>query len=458
MFVNTTKYIMCFAVIVLALPVCSGSADGATTTASAADSMQQQNMSGVEMIPDTHTGYGIQSPLPVNVRHYPEDDQLVSVNLVAVMISFDQPVDADSVSLQSLTITPAVNMSINKLELATNNSVSYDVIGVLKENTTYTAELSGIRDSGGLEIPALTWHFITGSNVETTKDMMPPTAPANLRSVISPIGVRVYLTWDASTDNVGVTGYRVIRNDLVIANDTKTAFVDRTVSENTIYRYVIQAYDAAGNVATSDTYTLNIPPASDAGLPTPPGDVRFSLLTNAQVTIRWNPSDDNAGISAYVVFRDSTLLAMTSSTFYSDSNVTAGAIYKYSIVALDYDGNLSFSDPFELNVPPLNDKTAIITWSNPVRNEDDSCSPGIERNVLFYGKSSGDYTHDSEIDLYTEASCNPVGYDNDCNTLVMGCEFRTAELAANEWYIALQSRDVAGLSSPLSNELVVRIK
>jgi chitodextrinase len=58
----------------------------------------------------------------------------------------------------------------------------------------------------------------------------------------------VRLTWNAATDNVGVTGYRVYRNGALLASPAATSYTDYAVSRKTTYRYAVRALDAAGNV------------------------------------------------------------------------------------------------------------------------------------------------------------------------------------------------------------------
>ena len=63
----------------------------------------------------------------------------------------------------------------------------------------------------------------------------------------------VALGWSASSDNVGVTGYRVYRDEVLVSNDTKLSFVDSGRAVTTAYAYAVEAYDAAGNVSSRST-------------------------------------------------------------------------------------------------------------------------------------------------------------------------------------------------------------
>lgn len=90
---------------------------------------------------------------------------------------------------------------------------------------------------------------VTANNV----DAQPPTAPANL--VATGGKKRVDLTWTASTDNIGVTGYRVYRATAAagpftqIATTTTTSYGDNGLAMRVTFYYYVVATDAAGNVS-----------------------------------------------------------------------------------------------------------------------------------------------------------------------------------------------------------------
>ncbi len=72
-----------------------------------------------------------------------------------------------------------------------------------------------------------------------------PTAPTNFRAT-SVAWNEVGLSWNASTDNVGVTGYQVFRNGTQIATVKNTSYTDNTVQSSTNYTYFVTATDASG--------------------------------------------------------------------------------------------------------------------------------------------------------------------------------------------------------------------
>ena len=75
-------------------------------------------------------------------------------------------------------------------------------------------------------------------------DSVPPAPPTGLSA--SAKNKQNKLAWTASTDNVGVTGYQVWRNDALLVKTIDTSYIDRTVSKGD-YTYFVKAEDAAGN-------------------------------------------------------------------------------------------------------------------------------------------------------------------------------------------------------------------
>jgi hypothetical protein len=90
-------------------------------------------------------------------------------------------------------------------------------------------------------------------------DVQPPTTPTDLTAVVEDEGVR--LEWSASTDNVGVYHYRVLRNGSQIGT-SGTEIFDPFAPGGT-HTYVVYAVDAAGNQSDpSEPVTVNMPAIS----------------------------------------------------------------------------------------------------------------------------------------------------------------------------------------------------
>jgi Fibronectin type III domain len=112
-------------------------------------------------------------------------------------------------------------------------------------------------------------------NVSFGADTVKPTPPGNLQGNPTS-GTSVSLTWTASSDNVGVSGYRVYRNGgaTPIATTTSTGYADSGLSPQTTYSYSVVAYDAQNNVSDPSTVSVTTP-LVDTTPPSAPGHVEL---------------------------------------------------------------------------------------------------------------------------------------------------------------------------------------
>ena len=99
-------------------------------------------------------------------------------------------------------------------------------------------------------------------------DTTPPSVPTGLAaSAVS--SSQINLSWAASSDNVGVSGYRVYRGGTQIATTTATFYTNTGLSPSTTYSYAVAAFDAAGNLsAQSSPASTTTPPPPDTTPPT----------------------------------------------------------------------------------------------------------------------------------------------------------------------------------------------
>jgi len=103
-------------------------------------------------------------------------------------------------------------------------------------------------------------------------DTQAPTAPAGL-AASGTTASGTNLSWTASTDNVGVTGYDILRATgatggtfAQVGTSTTTSFSDTGLTASTTYRYQVRARDAAGNVsAVSNTAQVTTQSGGTAG-------------------------------------------------------------------------------------------------------------------------------------------------------------------------------------------------
>ncbi|WP_222106387.1 fibronectin type III domain-containing protein [Catellatospora sichuanensis] len=103
------------------------------------------------------------------------------------------------------------------------------------------------------------WLGLGTVNVGTSGggDTTAPSTPTGLAST-GLTSSSVSLSWNGSTDNVGVTGYEVFRGGTLVGSPTATSFTDTGLTASTSYSYTVKARDAAGNrSAASNTLTVS---------------------------------------------------------------------------------------------------------------------------------------------------------------------------------------------------------
>jgi glucose/arabinose dehydrogenase/fibronectin type 3 domain-containing protein len=244
----------------------------------------------------------------------------------------------------------------NFAQVGTPTSTDFSNTG-LAANTTYRFRVRAVDAAGNLSPYSA---IVSGRTL--ANDTTPPTAPTGLTATaVSP--TRVNLDWTASTDNVGVTGYRVERcqgaactNFAEIATTTTTSHSDTDRLPGTSYRYRVRALDAAGNLgAYSSIATATTPAVPDTSPPSAPAGLTAVPFGSGRVDLGWTASTDDVGVTGYRVERcqgqgctDFAEVATPTATSYSDTGLSPTTTYRYRVRAVDQAGNRSdYSDAAE---------------------------------------------------------------------------------------------------------------
>jgi chitodextrinase len=193
-------------------------------------------------------------------------------------------------------------------------------------------------------------------------DTSPPTVPTALSASVSSSS-QIDLTWSASSDNVGVTGYLLERcqgsgctNFVQIATPTGASYSDSGLSASTSYSYRVRARDAAGNQSDYSS-VANATTSSGGGggggggdtqPPTTPAGLEAMAISGSQIALSWSASTDNVGVTGYLLERchgsactTFAQIAAPTSTSYTDSGLAMSTTYIYRVRATDAAGNLS---------------------------------------------------------------------------------------------------------------------
>ncbi|MEV4287729.1 glycosyl hydrolase family 18 protein [Nonomuraea bangladeshensis] len=157
-------------------------------------------------------------------------------------------VTSNSVSLAWNTSTD--NVAVTGYEVYRGSTLVTTVTGTTYTDTGLTASTAytytvRARDAAGNRSAASAAVTATTSNGGGT-DTSAPSVPGNLRST-GVTSSSVSLAWNASTDNVAVTGYEVYRGSTLVTTVTGTTYTDTGLAASTAYTYTVRARDAAGN-------------------------------------------------------------------------------------------------------------------------------------------------------------------------------------------------------------------
>jgi len=169
-------------------------------------------------------------------------------------------------------------------------------------------------------------------------DTAPPAAPSNLRAAPTS-ATSAALSWDAASDNVGVTAYDIFQlGQFVKSVDGHTlATTVSRLSPLTTYGFYVNARDGAGNVSqASNTAEVSTPAAVvDSQPPSAPANVRATAVTANSVSLAWDVSTDDVGVSGYVVSNGTIQVATATTNSATVHGLAARAPYTFTVTALD---------------------------------------------------------------------------------------------------------------------------
>ncbi|SDH05060.1 glycosyl hydrolase family 18 protein [Nonomuraea jiangxiensis] len=179
---------------------------------------------------------------------------------------------------------------------------------------------------------------------------------------------------------------------------------------------------------------------TDTTAPSVPGNLRSTGVTNNSVSLAWDVSTDNVGVTGYEVYRAGTLVTTVTGTTYTDTGRTANTSYTYTVRARDAAGNRSANS---------NTVTATTTGGGGT----DTTAPSVPGNLRSTGVTS------NSVSLAWNASTDNVavtGYEvyraGTLVTTVTGTTYTDTGRTANTSYTyTVRARDAAGNRSANSN-------
>jgi hypothetical protein len=205
---------------------------------------------------------------------------------------------------------------------------------------------------------------VTTSPPPPPSDSTLPSIPAGLTAqAVS--SSQINLSWTASTDDVGVTGYKVFRNSAQIATVATTSYQNTGLLSSTTYSFTVAALDAKGNESAQSTRVSATTQSGTTPPPPPGGQIALPLRT-------WVKQPANQ-----TLYRIGGGNKHTSVSFNSDD----GLIYLFGG---DHNGS-NPPDPTLLSSPHQSGRNEAYTYevaTNTVKQVQQYCQPGVIGNGL----------------------------------------------------------------------------
>jgi len=206
------------------------------------------------------------------------------------------------------------------------------------------------RYTFALNDPGMGFQTIILNNYDISEDivsLVDSTAPIFNETPIaqSVSDTEVIVLWNAASDNIGVSGYKVYRTDNDPSFPKSVVFpfyIDSGLTAGVQYCYQVEALDAAGNVSARSGQRCVTPQAVDSTPPLPVQSFNTVSIAANAISFTWLPST-STDVIGYDVFRGNsgavnTKIATVVSSSYSDLNLQPNQQYCYVIKAFDASG------------------------------------------------------------------------------------------------------------------------
>ncbi|GGA02461.1 hypothetical protein GCM10008018_55720 [Paenibacillus marchantiophytorum] len=303
--------------------------------------------------------------------------------------------------------------------------------------------------------------YYDDASMELVPDTQAPTAPTNLHAT-GQTAESVDLAWNASTDNIGVSGYHVYQGATLVGTATGLTFTVSGLLSTASYAFTVKAIDAAGNESVaSNAFVTN-----DTQAPTAPTHVVASAIKMKSVTLTWDASTDNGGVTGYDIFQGSTQVGTVTGVTYTVSGLEAYSGYTFTVKARDGSGNISAasspvdvitSNYYDLSNPGFEEtrmsesKLVPISWSSSLWSGAHAVDTGIT-TAMKYSGTNGLYINSTDVGAAGWSS-KMIPIDSSMQTIRTSVKARkSADYAGNgSWVFISYFKDGTFLGTAAAN-------
>lgn len=188
-----------------------------------------------------------------------------------------------------------------------------------------------------------------------------PKKPVDLRYAVNEDS-SVTLSWTQPDGKADVAGYKIYRDDRLIATTNEIGYTDETTKKLGNFTYYVCAFDSEDYTSqNSDSIVIdNLPPYTP--------QLTINTISDTSVVLSWQ-SYDNIGIVSYDLYRNNELLTSLSNNEFTDFSIKEDSTYTYYVIAKDSAGNVS-------------DESNIVTIKTTI----DESQPSVNSILPSYGK------------------------------------------------------------------------
>lgn len=272
-----------------------------------------------------------------------------------------------------------------------------------------------------------------------SSDKTIPSSPGNLR-YSNVTANSVLLSWDASSDNIEVKGYKIYNGMTLVGTTTETSFNVTDLSIGSTYNFSVAAYDFNDNTAFSDMISAYIKLAAP--------NLKLGMRSGMTVTLKWNAVN---GADHYYIYADIKTgpytrrfdIATPTDTSYT-LNLYTDCLYTFYVIALSNAYPDVASDP-----------------SNPLFISADITPPTAPTNLTYSNVTS------TTVDLTWDASSDNLGVtrysvsygDTTIDTASTSTSYRVTGLTPGTTYtFTVRAHDTNSLSESSSPVTVTTLQ
>ena len=309
----------------------------------------------------------------------PPTNLLASQSLGKVTISWAAPSSSGSSAITGYLVYRGISTVLtDQVQIASVTSTSYQDTTVTI-GTTYYYTVKAVNSVGSSASSASLSVLALGL----------PDIPGNL--IVTGSSNSLGLSWTAPSNNGGsaITSYSIYRGTAAgsestspVGTSTTLAYNDSTIVVGTTYYYVVKATNSIGTSLASNEASNKI-----GSVPSAPNDlIANQALCN--ITVSWTApsSSGSSPVTGYTVYRgtssaltDQVPIASVAATSSTDTSVTSGTTYYYTVRAVNSVGSSSSSALLSVLAwgPPdmpgsliatASDTTVALSWTAPTSN------------------------------------------------------------------------------------------